>query len=140
MSRRDNRIADLNKHKRADLNGVAPYLEATFIYGTRATWWNGWDGGETLGGAARIKIHRDGWGTSHSGACAIEPAESPVERVIRQHGLEHREAAYLRDRMARPLDRLPARAIRLGVPERTLRRVVARLEARMVVLLRECAE
>ena len=138
MSRRDNKIADLNKHKRADLNGVAPYLEKTFIYGTRSTWWNGWDG--TLGSASHVKIHQDGHGTSHAGACASEPAEEPVARVIRQHQLEHREAAYLRDRMEWPQDKIPARARRLGIPERTLRRLIAAMQGRLVELLRDAAK
>ena len=90
--------------------------------------------------ADRVHIHRDGHHTSHAGACAIEPAEEPITRVIRQHNLDHREAEYLRDRIEHPADKLPARARRLGVPERTLRRLVERLQARLAGLLREASE
>lgn len=145
MARRDKALrAYLASMQRGDAGatedpfaGVPPQLAETHLYGvTGGTWWNGWDGEH----AGRIKIHRDGHHTSHTGACAIEPAEEPVERVIRQHGLEYREAEYLRDRIEHPADKLPARAARLRIPERTLRRLVERLQGRLAGLLRESME
>lgn len=139
MARRDQRIADLNRHKRVDLNGVPSYLENAYIMATtsepRGESW-GFDG---FASAGRVYVHKDGHGTSHTGACAIEPDEEPVARVIRQHHLEHAEASLLRDCAAHARDKLPARARRLGIPERTLRRVRERLRDRLDGLLRECA-
>jgi len=103
--------------------GIPPQLDDAVLYGRREYWWNGWDGMH----AGRLKVHPKGHHTAHTGACAIEPAEEPHERLIRQHNLDHQEASLVRDIAAHINDTLPMRARRMGVPERTLRRVRDRL-------------
>lgn len=141
MSRRDAKLLRLLDGKQRELAGydaledpfagIPPQLDQAFLYGT-GTWWNGWDA--TPGSSERVHIHRDGHGTSHTGACAIAPAEDPIARITRQAGLDRDEAALARDVAARPADRAPARAHRLGWPERTTRRRLDRLRDKLAHL------
>lgn len=129
MARRDGKLrAYLEAMQRGDAGtvedpfaGIPPQLAETHLYGvTGGAWWNGWDGAH----AGRIKVHRDGHHTSHTGACAIEPVEDPIARIVRQASLDRYEAELVRD-MAQHVGREQTdrvRAHRLGWAERTTRR------------------
>ncbi len=147
MARRDRKLkAYLARHQAglagADEDpfaGIPPQLAETHLYGVTnpASYYNGWVNG---GSAAAVKVRFDGYSSAHSGPLSIEPAEQPHERIIRQQGLDHFEASLLRDCAVHVHDKLPARARRLGIPERTLRRIRERLRVRGIEgLLREVA-
>lgn len=138
MSRRDAKLLRLLDGKQRELagyaeledpfSGIPPQLDEAFLYGHQPNWRNGWDGYDSAGA---IKIHRDGHGTSHTGACSIAPAEDPLSRITRQAGLDRDEALLMRDVASRPEDRTPARARRLGWPERTTRHRLGRLREKL---------
>lgn len=113
------------------LTGIPPQLDEAALFGRQDNWRNGWDGWRS---ADAIKIHRDGHHTSHTGAASIPIAEDPIARITRQAGLDRDEAALARDVAARPADRAPARAHRLGWPERTTRRRLDRLRDKLAHL------
>lgn len=138
MGRRDGRISRLKKELRDFQNGVAgavdPFseipqeLRQAYLYATTGgAWWNGFDGLHS----GRVHIHRDGHHTSHAGACAIEPAEDDVTRMVRQAGLDRYEAELARDMALHFRDSDAARARRLGWAERTTRRRHQRIEEKL---------
>lgn len=142
MSRRDKTLAKALYMLQRDLAGsqaledpfagIPPQLDEVFLYATTSpqSWRNGWDA--TEGSSGRIKIHRDGHGTAHTGACTIEPEESLHERIIRICHLDRDEAALVRDVVAHPGTGQDTAALRLRVSLRTYLRRDAAIRGKLL--------
>lgn len=141
MSRRDKTLAKALYMLQRDLAGaqaledpfagIPPQLDEVFLYATTSpqSWRNGWDA--TEGSAGRVKIHRDGHGTSHTGACALAPEEPLHERLIRICSLDRDEAELVRDAVAHPGTGQDTAALRLRVSLRTYLRRDAAIRAKL---------
>lgn len=141
MSRRDKTLAKALYMLQRDLAGskaledpfagIPPQLDEVFLYATTSpqSWRNGWDA--TEGSAGRVKIHRDGHGTSHTGACSIAPEEPLHERLIRICSLDRDEAELVRDAAAHPGDGSVTCARRLRLTLRTYQRRVASVTVKL---------
>ncbi len=101
------------------------------VISERAWLYSGDERGHTFGPAPDgcIKVHGDGYTTSHAGHCATDSPEPPEEVLIRSAGLDALEAAIVRRRAL--YEPVAAIAVAVGVSIRTVQRklVVIRVKA-----------
>lgn len=133
MSRRDASLAAAiaafarrEAGARDPLAGIPPELEQAFLY-------SGDPSGRSFGPATEhhILVRRDGYHTSHAGACAVEPTEPLRERLVRQAGLDRDEADILRRIFADPTEGMDTRAAGMGLSLRTLQRREASIRQKL---------
>lgn len=102
--------------------GVPPELAEAHLYATSAPRSGGWGFDGTIGSSSRIQVHRDGHGTAHTGACAVEVDHDPRELLIRQACMDSAEAAVWRAMCADPTAGTDTIAAMLGISLRTCQR------------------